>query len=112
MPMPGPVAYQVHARSFVVAVISTGLAHVTPLSDELESQTERDSRAVPARISRSLSVPRLWVSSSQIVPVVSSTTAQGFPQVLVASSQTTCWMPQVLPPSADRLSRTSISPPS
>src|SRR5262245_38564415 len=99
MPTPGPVAYQVHFGCLVVAVISTGLAQVTPSSSLLVIQTLRVPLLVPSTICDSLSSPRLCVSGSQMVPVARSTTGHGLPQVLPPSSQTTWRGCQVLPPS-------------
>src|SRR5436189_6375443 len=87
MPTPGPVAYQVHFGSLVVAVISIGLAQVTPSSSLLVIQAVREPLLVPSMICDSLSSPRLCVNGSQMVPVARSTTGQGLPQVLRPSSQ-------------------------
>src|SRR5262245_49107798 len=108
MPTPGPVAYHVHFRSFTDFVRSTGFDHVRPSSLLFVTHTRRVPLLVPARMARSLSLPRLWVSSSQMVPVERSTTGQGLPTVLAPSSAITCRRDQVLPPSALRLSTTSM----
>src|SRR5438067_1451526 len=110
MPTPGPVAYQVQPGFLTSFVMSTGLVQVAPSSSLLHTQTVRDPLLLPATIMASVSLPRLCVMSSQIAPVRWSTTGQGLPQVLSPSSQTTCVLPHVLPPSELRLQRRSISP--
>src|SRR5262245_24147707 len=109
-PTPGPVAYHVHFASLTALVISTGFAHVAPSSVLFVTQTERVPLLVPARISFSVSLPRLCVNSSQIVPVDRSTTGQGLPTVLAPSAATTWTLPQVLPPSVLRRRSVAISP--
>src|SRR5689334_16003655 len=99
MPTPGPVAYHVQSALLTSRVISTGRPHVRPSSSLFVTQTVRVPLAVPSRIFASVSPPRLCVMSSQTVPVLRSRTAQGLPQVLSPSSQTTWALPQVLPPS-------------
>src|SRR5262245_49466433 len=89
MPTPGPVAYQVHSGRFTSFVISAGLSHVAPSSVLFVIQTVRDPLLVPDTILASVSSRKLWVMSSQTVPVFRSTTGQGFPHTLVPSSQTT-----------------------
>src|SRR5437763_10097314 len=69
MPMPGPVAYHVQSDFFTSLVISIGLDHVTPSSVLFVTQTVRDPRLVPLTIIASVSLPRLWVRSNQMVPV-------------------------------------------
>src|SRR5262245_12348768 len=109
MPTRGPVAYQVQSLCFVSRVISTVSLYVALSSVLLDTQTVREPLLVPSTIAASLSCPRLCVSSNQIVPVSRSTTGHGLPQVLLPSSQTTCILPQVLPPSVLRLRTRSIS---
>src|SRR5262249_26202677 len=110
MPTPGPVAYQVQSAFFTSLVISTGLLQVAPSSVLLLTQTVREPWLLPSRIIASVSLPRLWVISSQMVPVLASMTGQGLPQVFLPSSQTICDGCQVLPPSKLRLRRRSMSP--
>src|SRR5262245_41063362 len=110
MPTPGPVAYQVHSLSFTSFVISAGFAQVTPSSVLCVTQTPRVPWLVPSTIFASVSLPRLCVSSNQIVPVRASTTGQGLPQVFVPSSHTTCCGCHVLPPSRLRFRTRSMSP--
>src|SRR6476469_5346247 len=86
MPTPGPVAYHVHLLSLTSFVTSAGFDHVTPSSSLFVTQTLRVPLLVPSRMVRSLSLPRLCVSSSQTVPVLRSTTAQGLPTVFSPSS--------------------------
>src|SRR5262252_8508381 len=109
MPTPGPVAYHVHSGFFTSRVISTGFAQVAPSSVLLVTHTVRVPLLLPPTIAASLSVPRLWVMSNQMVPVFASTTGHGLPQVF-ASSQTTCVLPHVLPPSVLRLRMRLMSP--
>src|SRR5262249_2601357 len=110
MPTPGPVAYHVHSGFLTSRVISTGLAHVAPSSVLLVSQTVRVPLLLLATMAASVSVPRLWVMRSPTVPVFASTTGHGLPQVFSPSSQTTCALPHVLPPSVLRFKRRSMSP--
>src|SRR5215218_6850244 len=93
MPTPGPVAYHVHPGFLTSFVISTGFAHVAPSSSLLVIPTVRLPFPVLFTIFDSLSLPKLCVSSSQTVPVFASTTGHGLPQVLSASSHTTCILP-------------------
>src|SRR5262245_44566562 len=74
IPIPGPVAYQVHSGFFTADVISTGFDHVTPSSVLLHTHTVRVPFAVRSMIFDSWSSPRLCVTGSQIVPVSRSTT--------------------------------------
>ena len=99
MPTPGPVAYHVQSGRFTLAVISTGVDHVTPSSSLFIAQTVRLSALVPAMMSFSPSVPRFWVVSSQTVPVFRSTTGHGLPNVLGPLSPTICIDDHECPPS-------------
>src|SRR5262249_3591615 len=108
-PTPGPVAYHVHFGSLTWLVMSAGLDQVAPSSAPLVTQTRRVPLPVPSRIVFSVSAPRLWVSSSQIVPVERSTTGQGLPTVSPPPAATTCSGSQVLPPSRLRRRTTSMS---
>src|SRR5262249_15357410 len=110
MPTPGPVAYHVQSDRLTSLVISTGLDQVNPSSSLLATHTVRFPLLVPSTIFASVSVPKLWVRSSQMTPVLRSTTGHGLPQVSAPSSQTTCIGPHVLPPSVERLSTRSMSP--
>src|SRR5688572_3820764 len=110
MPIPGPVAYQPHAGSLAVDVMSLGRGHVSPSSVLPEIQTVLVPRAVFAWIAFSESAPRLCVINSQIVPVSKSTTGQGLPHVFSPSSQITFCSDQLLPSSVERLYRMSIFP--
>src|SRR5439155_15515107 len=110
MPTPGPVAYHVQSGFFTLLVISTGLLQVPPSSSLLATQTVRVPLLVPLTIVASVSLPRLCVRSNQIVPVRASRTGQGLPQVLSPSSQTTCVLAHVLPPSKLRFRSRSMSP--
>src|SRR5438067_8535479 len=110
MPAPGPVAYHVQPDFFTSFVISTGFAHVMPSSVLLVTHTVRVPLLLPLTIAASVSAPGLWVIRSQTVPVFASTTGHGLPQVFSPSSQTTCVLPHVLPPSVLRLSTRSMSP--
>jgi hypothetical protein len=94
----------------VEAVMFTGGAQVLPLSSFRESQTVRVPPRFRTLIWASPVSPGLCVSSSQMIPVVSSTTGQGLPHVFGPSSQTTCGSLQVLPPSAERFSSRSMLP--
>ena len=84
--------------------MSRGAAQVWPSSVLEVTQTVRVPLLLLAVMSASLSLPRLCVISSQMVSVKRSTTGQGLPQVLSASSQTTDCFDQVLPPSVERFS--------
>src|SRR5437879_3854 len=97
MPTPGPVAYQVHSGSFVVAVISTGLDQVSPSSVLFVIQHVRVLLLVRASICRCVSSPRFLVKGSQMVPLARSMTGHGFPTVFGPSSPMTCNGCQVLP---------------
>src|SRR5262245_10525112 len=108
MPTPGPVAYHVHSGFFTSFVISTGFAHVAPSSVLLLTHAVRVPLLLPPTMVASVSVPRLWVKSSHTVPVLVSITGHGLPQVFPASSQTTCILPHVFPPSVLRLRTTSM----
>src|ERR1041384_2409118 len=110
MPTPGPVANQPHDGSLTSPVISFGSLHVTPSSSLWQSQTVRAPRAACELRADSLSPPRLCVSNSQTLPVFSSTTAHGLPQVFVPSSQRIFCRDQDFPPSVERLQSTSTSP--
>src|SRR5687768_16090064 len=99
MPTPGPVAYHVQSFSLTSLVISTGFDHVAPSSVLLLTQAVREPSLLPSMIFASVSLPRLWVNSSQMVPVLASTIGQGLPHVFGPSSQTTCCGCHVLPPS-------------
>src|SRR5690606_35144561 len=81
-----------------------------PSSAEENTNTRRVSLLVPAIISFSWSVPRFQVESNSTVPVLLSTTGEGFPQVFAASFHTISIGPQVLPASEDRFTTRSISP--
>src|SRR5262249_34515808 len=105
-----PVANQVQSGFFTSRVISTGLLQVWPSSLLWLTQTVREPLLLPSTICASVSLPRLWVSSSQIVPVLRSRTGQGLPQVLGPSSQTTSVGSQALPPSRLRFKIRSMSP--
>src|SRR5256885_6603058 len=109
-PMPGPVAYHVHCGFFTSVVISRGVLQVLPLSSLCKTQTVRVPLDVPSTICFSTSSPRLCVQSSQSLPVDSSSTAQGLPQVFFPSAQTTWSGENVVRPSVDRFSTTLISP--
>ena len=110
MPTPGPVAYQVQPGRFTSGVSTTGLLQEAPSSVLLVSQTVRAPLLVPFTIRSSVSLPRLWVRSSQTVPVRASRTGQGLPQVLAPSSHTTCAGAHVWPPSKLRFRSRSMSP--
>src|SRR5437879_4675903 len=110
MPFAGPVAYQRQSAFLTDAVISCGLAQVTPSSALWVTKTRRVSLLVPLLISRSPSAPRFQVIKSQATPVDSSTTGAGLPQTLSPSERTICCGLHVLPPSVDRLSNRSIFP--
>src|ERR1700730_17311846 len=110
MPTPGPVAYQVQFGFVTSLVISAGVLQVAPSSSLFVTHTVRGFLLVPLTIIVCVSLPMLCVISSQIVPVLASTTGQGLPHVLSPSSQTTCVLPQDLPPSKLRLRMRSISP--
>src|SRR5689334_17828364 len=88
----------------------TGADQLLPSSSLLNSQTVRPPFDFFAVISFSVALPGLCVANSQMTPVSSSRTGQGFPQVFVLSFQSTCCSPQVLPPSPEHLSNKSISP--
>src|SRR5437867_12990264 len=110
MPTPGPVAYHVQFSFFTLLVISLGFAQVAPSSVLLVTHTVRPALLLPLTIADSESVPRLCVRRSQTVPGLASTTGHGLPQVFSASSQTTCGLLQVLPPSVLRFRSKSMSP--
>src|SRR3954451_3651974 len=110
MPTPGPVAYHVHVGFFTAAVMSRGFDHVTPSSALDVTHADRLARADAVVMSFSLSSPRLWVISSQVVPVDWSTTGQGLPQVFLPSEKTTDALANVRPPSVERLRIRWISP--
>src|SRR5437773_1395775 len=97
MPTPGPVAYQVQFGFLTYLVMSVGLLQVAPSSSLRATQTVRVPLLVPASIIRCVSLPRLCVRSKTMAPVFASRTGQGLPQVLSASSHTTCVLAQVLP---------------
>ena len=108
MPCVGPVAYQVHDGSFVVAVICRGAAQVRPSSFECVSHTVRG--ALPSVINPSGPAARFWQNGSQMVPVFRSTTGQGLPQVMSATVTTTWAALQVCPSSSLRRDSRSICP--
>ena len=110
IPTPGPVAYHVQSACFTLAVMSTGADHVTPSSVLRNTATDRPAWLVPAMMSFSRSVPRFCVVSSQMVPVVRSTTGQGLPKVFGPLSPTTWSGDHVWPPSRLRFSTRSMSP--
>jgi hypothetical protein len=97
MPTPGPVAYHVQPGALTDPVIVRGAAQVRPSSRLDVTRTSELSRQ----------------KVSQTVPVVASTTGQGFPIVtgrVPPSSWTRVVGPQVRPPSSLRRSRRSMSP--
>src|SRR5262245_57945459 len=110
MPFTGPVAYQPQSDSFTDVVISSGLVHVPPSSELWQIKTRRLSRMAFALICFSFIAPPFQHVSSQMIPVVRSTTGVGFPQVFSASDQMSCCALQVLPPSVERFNNVSISP--
>src|SRR5258706_15130653 len=75
IPLPGPVAYQVHSGFFTCAVISTGALHDAPLSELRVIHTVRSRGPVW----RSVTFPGLLVNRSRIAPVFLSTTGVGLP---------------------------------
>src|SRR5262249_15796559 len=105
----GPVAYHVQSGRFTSGVISTGLLQEAPSSILRVTQTVRVPRLVPFTICASVSPPRLWVSSSQTVPVPASRTGHGLPQLLAPPPPATSPVP-AFPPSRLRFRSRSMSP--
>ena len=108
MPTPGPVAYQVQSGFFTSLVISTGFAQVTPSSVLLRHP---DGAAcpcsLPSTICASVSLPRLCVSSSQMVPVLRRRPGRGCRRCCRRRPRRPAVLPQVLPPSVLRF-RTQV----
>src|SRR5262245_32797988 len=110
MPTPGPVAYQVQSGCLTSRVMSADLLQVAPSSSLFAIHTVRLPLLVPPTIMDCVSLPRLCVISSKMVPVFRSTTGHGLPQVLAPSFQTSCTLPHVLPPSWLRFTSRSMAP--
>src|SRR5512134_81959 len=108
VPHPGPVAYQRIHDVLTLAVMSTGVVQVAPLSAERWTDTCRVAR--PFRMAVSVASAALPHDRSTRSPEAGSVTTVGLPAVSAPWAVTTCCGDQLVPPSVERRHTMSMSP--